>query len=136
MMKKYKLFLMSGVSEEQANDIATAMVLKCGELSQVMPASSLLARGFAVLMPFIVNLARKDCDINTAIRILFDSAGTIGANENEGRFIVKMCVMTLKQGFGDNVIFRIKAENSRKPSSPVLSMVLRELGDYMVFCDY
>lgn len=135
-MRKYKLFLMSGVSEEQANDIATAMALKCGDISQTIPASSILARGFAILMPFIVNLARKDCNVNVAMKALYDSAGTIGINADEGRYILKMCVMSLKQGFGDHVVFRAKEMNSRKPSIPVLSMVLRELGEYMVFCDF
>lgn len=135
-MRKYKLFLMSGVSEEQANDIATSMALKCGDISQTIPASSILARGFAILMPFIVNLARKDCNVNVAMKALYDSAGTIGINADEGRYILKMCVMTLKQGFGDHIVFRVKEMNSRKPSISVLSMVLRELGDYMVFCDF
>lgn len=135
-MRKYKLFLMSGVPEEKANDIATAMALKCGDISKTIPASSIIARGFAILMPFIVNLARKDCDLNVAMKALYDSAGTIGINADEGRYILKMCVMTLKQGFGDHVVFRVEEMNSRKPSIPVLSMVLRELGDYMVFCDF
>lgn len=135
-MKKYKLFLMSGVSEEQANDIATSMALKCADISQTMPASSILARGFAILMPFIVNLVRKDCDLETAIRNLFESAETIGTSANEGRFILKMCILTLKQGYGDHVIFRAKELNSRKPSAPVLYVVLRELGDYMVFSEF
>jgi len=112
------------------------MALKCGDISQTIPASSILARGFAILMPFIVNLARKDCNVNFAMKALYDSAGTIGINADEGRYILKMCVMTLKQGFGDHVVFRVKEMNSRKPSIPVLSMVLRELGDYMVFCDF
>lgn len=131
-MMNWEIVLMSGVSEEQANDIATAMIQKCGEIASTMPASSSLSRAFTGLMNFVTILARKDSRkggvVEREMEKFVELAGTIGRDSVEGRLLMKTCVKTLNSAITDSKVFRIKVENDFMDSIPILTVLYRQLG--------
>lgn len=131
-MLNWEIVLMSGVTEEQANDIATAMVQKCGDIASTMPASSDLSRAFTGLMNFVTILASKDSRkggvVEREMEKFIELSYTIGRDSAEGRLLMKICVKTLNRAIADAKVFRIKVEDDFMDSVPILTVLYRQLG--------
>lgn len=131
-MMNWEIVLMSGVTEAQANDIATAMIQKCGDIAATMPASSDLSRAFTGIMNFVTILASKDSRkggvVEREMEKFFEFADTIGRDSIEGHLLMKTCVKTLARAVADANVFRIKVDKDFMDSVPILTVLYRQLG--------
>lgn len=138
--REFRMAIMSGVSDEQAVDIATALTMKCIDYAQSLPASSEMSRAFHVVVPFLRSLARAGMDEKTgamkAVEALVERAGTIGCNETEGRFFVKIALTTMMRVSSDYTIFRaVYTRGGRKNNIPFLHVACYYLGRFLILGD-
>lgn len=138
--REFRLAIMTGVSDEQAIDIATALTMKCIDYAQALPASSDLSRAFNVLVPFLRALAsaamNEKMGAMKAVQDLVERAETIGRNATEGRFFVKIVLTTMMRVSSDYTIFRaVYTRGGRKNNIPLLHVVCDCLGRFLVLED-
>lgn len=138
--REFRLAIMTGVSDEQAIDIATALTMKCIDYAQSLPASSDLSRAFHVLAPFLRSLAgaamNEKMGAMKAVESLVESAETIGRNATEGRFFVKIALTTMMRVSSDYTIFRaVYTKGGRKNNIPFLHVACDYLGRFLVLED-
>ena len=138
--REFRLEIMTGVSDEQAIDIATALMMKCVDYAQAMPASSEMSRAFHVVVPFLRSLARAGMDEKTgamkAVEALVESAGTIGRNATEGCFFVKIALTTLMRVSSDYTVFRaVYMRGGKKKDIPFLHVACDCLGRFLILED-
>lgn len=138
--REFRLEIMTGVSDEQAIDIATALMMKCVDYAQALPASSEMSRAFHVVVPFLRSLARAGMDEKTgamkAVEALVESAETIGRNATEGRFFVKIALTTMMRVSSDYTIFRaVYTKGGRKNNIPLLHVACDYLGRFLILED-
>ena len=138
--REFRLATMTGVSDEQAIDIATVLTMKCIDYAQSLPASSDLSRAFHVLAPFLRSLAgaamNEKMGAMKAVQDLVERADTIGRNETEGRFFVKIALTTMMRVSSDYTIFRaVYTKGGRKNNIPFLHVACDYLGRFLVLED-
>lgn len=138
--REFRLAIMTGVSDEQACDIATALTMKCVDYAQALPTSSEMSRAFYVVVPFLRSLARAGMDEKTgamkAVEALVESAGTIGRNATEGCFFVKIALTTLMRVSSDYTIFRaVYMRGGKKKDIPFLHLACDYLGRFLILED-
>lgn len=138
--REFRLAIMTGVSDEQAIDIANALTMKCIDYAQALPASSDMSRAFHVVAPFLRSLASAGMNEKTgamkATESLIASAETIGRNVTEGRFFVKIALTTMMRVSSDYTIFRaVYTKGGRKNNIPFLHVACDYLGQFLVLED-
>ena len=138
--REFRLAIMTGVSDEQACDIATALTMKCVDYAQALPASSDMSRAFHVVVPFLRSLAsaamNEKMGAMKAVESLLESADTIGRNATEGRFFVKIALTTMMRVSSDYTIFRaVYTKGGRKNNIPLLHVACDYLGRFLVLED-
>lgn len=138
--REYRLAIMTGVSDEQAIDIATVLTMKCIDYAQSLPASSDLSRAFNVLAPFLRSLAgaamNEKMGAMKAVESLVESAETIGHNATEGRFFVKIALTTMMRVSSDYTIFRaVYMKGGKKKDIPFLHLACDYLGRFLILED-
>ena len=138
--REFRLAIMTGVSDEQAIDIATALTMKCIDYAQSLPASSDLSRAFHVLASFLRSLAgaamNEKMGAMKAVQDLVERAETIGRDATEGRFFVKIALKTIMKMSGDYTIFRaVYVRGGRQNNIPFLRLVCDCLGRFLIFED-
>lgn len=138
--REFRFAIMTGVSDEQAIDIATALMAKCIDYAQSLPASSDLSRAFHVLAPFLRSLAgaamNEKLGAMKAVQDLAERAETIGRNATEGRFFVKIALTTMMRASSDYTIFRaVYTKGGRKNNIPLLHVACDYLGWFLVLED-
>ena len=139
-LREFRLAIMTGVSDEQACDIANALTRVCIDYAQTLPASSDLSRAFHVLVPFLQSLAaaamNEKMGAMKAVQDLVERAETIGRNSTEGRFFVKIALTTMMRVSSDYTIFRaVYTKGGRKNNIPFLHVVCDYLGRFLMLED-
>lgn len=138
--REFRLAIMTGVSDEQAIDIATALTMKCIDYAQALPASSDLSRAFHVLASFLRSLAgaamNEKLGAMKAVQDLVECAEMLGRNATEGRFFVKIALTTIMRLSSDYTIFRVVyTKGGRKNNIPLLHVACDYLGRFLVLED-
>lgn len=138
--REFRLAIMTGVSDEQAIDIATALTMKCIDYAQALPVSSDLSRAFYVLAPFLRSLAgaamNEKLGAMKAVQDLVERAETIGRNATEGRFFVKIALTTMMRVSSDYTIFRaVYTREGKKKDIPLLHVACDYLGRFLILED-
>ena len=138
--REFRLAIMTGVSDEQACDIANALTRMCIDYAQALPASSDLSRAFHVLVPFLQSLSsaamNEKMGAMKAVESLVESAETIGRNATEGRFFVKIALTTMMRVSSDYTIFRaVYTKGGRKNNIPLLHVACDCLGRFLILED-
>ena len=139
-LREFRLAIMSGVSDEQAVDVSTALTMKCIDYAQALPASSEMSRAFHVLVPFLRSLAsaamNEKLGAMKAVESLVESAETIGRNATEGRFFVKIALTTMMRVSSDYTIFRaVYTRGGKKKDIPFLHLACDCLGRFLILED-
>lgn len=139
-LREFRLAIMTGVSDEQACDIATVLTMKCVDYAQALPASSEMSRAFHVVVPFLRSLAgaamNEKLGAMKAVQDLAERAETIGRNATEGRFFVKIALTTMMRVSSDYTIFRaVYTRGGKKKDIPFLHVACDYLGRFLVFED-
>lgn len=139
-LREFRLAIMSGVSDEQAIDVSTALTMKCIDYAQALPASSEMSRAFHVLAPFLRSLAsagmNEKMSAMKAVQDLVERAGTIGRNATDGRFFVKIALTTMMRVSSDYTIFRaVYTKGGRKNNIPFLHVAGDCLGRFLILED-
>lgn len=134
--REFRLAIMTGVSDEQACDIATALTMKCIDYAQALPASSDLSRAFNVLVPFLRSLSgaamNEKMGAMKAVNELVERAETIGYNAVEGRFFVKTALRTMMRVSSDYTVFRAVYVKGGRVNRAILSVACEYLGDFFI----
>lgn len=134
--REFRLTIMTGVSNEQAIDIATALTMKCIDYAQSLPASSDLSRAFHVLVPFLRSLSgvamNEKMGAMKAVNELVERAETIGYNAVEGRFFVKTALRTMMRVSSDYTVFRAVYVKGGRANRAILSVACDYLGDFFI----
>lgn len=138
--REFRLEIMTGVSDEQAIDISTALMMKCVDYAQALPASSEMSRAFHVVVPFLRSLAgaamNEKMGAIKAVESLVESAETIGRNATEGRFFVNIALTTMMCISSDYTIFRaVYTKGGRKNNIPLLHVACDYLGRFLILED-
>ena len=139
-LREFRLAIMSGVSDEQACDVSDVLTMKCIDYAQALPASSEMSRAFHVLAPFLRSLAgaamNEKMGAMKAVESLVESAETIGRNATDGRFFVKIALITIMRVSSDYTIFRaVYTRGGRKNNIPFLHVACDYLGRFLVLED-
>lgn len=138
--REFRLAIMTGVSDEQACDIANALTRMCIDYAQPLPASSDLSRAFHVVASFLQSLSgaamNEKMGAMKAVESFVESAETIGRNATEGRFFVKIALTTMMRVSSDYTIFRaVYTKGGRKNNIPFLHVACDYLGRFLVLED-
>lgn len=138
--REFRLAIMTGVSDEQACDIANALTRMCVDYAQTLPASSDLSRAFHVIAPFLQSLAgaamNEKMGAMKAVESLVESADTIGRNATEGRFFVKIALTTMMRISSDYTIFRaVYMRGGKKKDISFLHLACDYLGRFLILED-
>ena len=138
--REFRLAIMTGVSDEQACDIANALTRMCIDYAQALPTSSDLSRAFQVLVPFLRSLSsaamNEKLGAMKTVESLVESAETIGHNATDGRFFVKIALTTMMRVSSDYTIFRaVYTRGGKKKDIPFLHVACDYLGRFLVLED-
>ena len=138
--REFRLAIMTGVSDEQACDIANALTRVCIDYAQALPASSDMSRAFHVVAPFLQSLSgatmNEKLGAMKAVQDLVERAETIGRNATEGRFFVKIALTTMMRVSSDYTIFRaVYTRGGRKNNIPLLHVACDYLGRFLILED-
>lgn len=135
-LREFRLAIMSGVSDEQAVDVSTALTMKCIDYAQALPASSEMSRAFHVLVPFLRSLSgaamNEKMGAMKAVNELVERAETIGYNAVEGRFFVKTALRTMMRVSSDYTVFRAVYVKRGRANRAILSVACDYLGDFFI----
>lgn len=139
-LREFRLVIMSGVSDEQAVDVSTALTMKCIDYAQALPASSEMSRAFHVLAPFLRSLAgaamNEKMGAMKAVADLVASAETLGTCATEGRFFVKVALKTIMKVSSDYVIFRaVFVKGGARINRTIFSVACDCLGRFLILED-
>lgn len=138
-LREFRLAIMSGVSDEQAVDVSTALTMKCIDYAQALPASSEMSRAFHVLVPFLRSLAsagmNEKMGAMKAVADLVASAETLGTCATEGRFFVKVALKTIMKVSSDYVIFRAVFVKGARINRTIFSVACDCLGRFLILED-
>lgn len=135
--REFRLVIMTGVSDEQAIDIATLLTMKCIDYAQALPASSDLSRAFHVLVPFLRSLSgaamNEKMGAVKAVEDLVEHAETIGRNATEGCFFVKIALTTIMRVSSDYTVFRaVYMRGGKKKDISFLNVACDYLGRFLI----